>query len=183
MFTTNAAGVESLTISNSEFNGQTSWSATCDGRHYWSLIFYGNVKMSFVNNLVHHTSGRSPKMSGSTVFAHIANNHWNDNSGHSFEGSEGAYVLSEGNYFEKTVLPNLVDKSANVMSTTNANKGSCSSTLKRACVPDTFVSSGVFTNTGESNVVSRMNGVATAYTPKAAAKLKQSTLNFGTSNL
>ncbi|KAF0741215.1 hypothetical protein Ae201684P_020201 [Aphanomyces euteiches] len=183
MFTTNAAGVESLTISNSEFDGQTTWSATCDGNHYWSLIFYGNVKMSFVNNLVHHTSGRSPKMSGSTVFAHIANNHWFNNSGHSFEGSEGAFTLSEGNYFEQTVLPNLVDKTANVMSTSNANKVSCTSTLKRSCVPDVFVSSGVFNNTNESNVVSNMNGVATAYKPKAAAKLKKSTKNFGVGNL
>ncbi|KAH9149400.1 hypothetical protein AeRB84_007524, partial [Aphanomyces euteiches] len=176
-------GVESLTISNSEFDGQTTWSATCDGNHYWSLIFYGNVKMSFVNNLVHHTSGRSPKMSGSTVFAHIANNHWFNNSGHSFEGSEGAFTLSEGNYFEQTVLPNLVDKTANVMSTSNANKVSCTSTLKRSCVPDVFVSSGVFNNTNESNVVSNMNGVATAYKPKAAAKLNISTKNFGVGNL
>ncbi|CAK4343756.1 unnamed protein product [Aphanomyces euteiches] len=183
MFTTNAAGVESLTISNSEFNGQTSWSATCDGRHYWSLIFYGNVKMSFVNNLVHHTSGRSPKMSGSTVYAHIANNHWFNNSGHSFEGAEGAYALSEGNYFEQTVLPNLVDKAANVMSTTNANKGSCTSSLKRSCVPDVFVSSGSFVNTNENNVVSKMNGVATAYSSKAAGRLQSSSVNFGTSDL
>ncbi|CAK4651089.1 unnamed protein product [Aphanomyces euteiches] len=122
-------------------------------------------------------------MSGSTVYAHIANNHWNDNSGHSFEGSEGAYALSEGNYFEKTVLPNLVDKAANIMSTTNANKGSCTSSLKRSCVPDVFVSSGSFVNTNENNVVSKMNGVATVYTPKAAGRLQSSSVNFGTSDL
>jgi hypothetical protein len=26
-----------VTISNSEFDGQTSWSATCDGHHYWTM--------------------------------------------------------------------------------------------------------------------------------------------------
>lgn len=27
-----------VTISNSEFDGQTSWSASCDGQHYWTLV-------------------------------------------------------------------------------------------------------------------------------------------------
>ncbi|CAK4646882.1 unnamed protein product, partial [Aphanomyces euteiches] len=53
------------------------------------------------------------------------------------------------------------DKTGNVMSTTNANKAVCTSTLKRACVPDVFVSSGAFFNTGESDVASHMNGIAT----------------------
>lgn len=30
-----------VTISNSEFNGETSWSASCDGHHYWALYFTG----------------------------------------------------------------------------------------------------------------------------------------------
>ncbi|KAG9415628.1 hypothetical protein AC1031_000011 [Aphanomyces cochlioides] len=183
MIAVNKAGVDSLTVSNSEFDGQTTWSASCDGHHYWTLYFHGNVKVSFLNNLVHHTSGRSPKIADATAFVHIANNHWLNNTGPSFEGTTGAYVLSEGNYFENTLLPSLVDKAANVMSTTSANKGSCSTTLKRACVPDAFASSGKFVNTGESNVVSHMNGVATAYAPKAAARLTKSTANFGVGNL
>ncbi|KAG9415634.1 hypothetical protein AC1031_000017 [Aphanomyces cochlioides] len=183
MLAVNTGGVESLTVSNSEFDGQTNWSESCDGRHYWTFLLHDHVKMSFVNNLVHHTSGRSPKMSGSNVFVHIANNHWLNNSQHSFEGSNGTYALSEGNYFEDTFLPNLVCKAVNVMSTTSANKGSCSSPLKRACVPDAFQSSGAFVNTNENNVPSHMNGIATAYTPKAAAKLTKSTANFGIGNL
>ncbi|KAH9108405.1 hypothetical protein LEN26_014124 [Aphanomyces euteiches] len=183
MLAINKGGVDSLTISNSEFDGQTSWSATCDGHHYWTLYFNGNAKASFINNIVHHTSGRSPKIAGATSFVHIANNHWYNNTGHSFEGSTGAYVLSEGNYFENTLLPNLVDSASNVMSTTDANKASCTSTLKRACVPDAFASSGKFVNTGESKVLSQIKAVATAYTPKAAAKLTKSTANFGVGNL
>jgi pectate lyase len=26
-----------VTISNSEFDGRTSWSDTCDGHHYWTM--------------------------------------------------------------------------------------------------------------------------------------------------
>lgn len=167
MFTTTAAGVNSLTISNSEFDGETEFSASCDGRHYWNFIVYGNVKMSMINNYVHHTSGRSPKLSGMagkySVLAHIANNYWYDNSGHSFEVSDDAYVLTEGNYFEKTTLPIEVGKTGYAMSTTSANKASCSNAIDRECVPDTFVSSGAFTSRGESSVIGRMNGVVTAY--------------------
>jgi pectin lyase len=183
MITTNAASVKSLTISNSEFDGQTTWSATCDGRHYWGFIFYGNTKVSLINNYVHHTSGRSPKFSGTSgkynVYAHIANNYWYDNSGHSFEVADTAYVLSEGNYFEKTVLPNLVQDSGYVMSTTAANKATCSASMKRECVADTFVSSGAFTSRGASTVAGQMSGIATAYTATAAKKLSLASANFG----
>ncbi|CAK5053222.1 unnamed protein product [Aphanomyces euteiches] len=183
MLAINKGGVDSLTVSNSEFDGQTTWSASCDGRHYWTLYFNGNATASFINNIVHHTSGRSPKVAGATSFVHIANNHWYNNTGHSFEGSTGAYVLSEGNYFENTLVPNLMDNSSNVMSTTDANKASCLTSLKRKCVPDVFVSSGAFNNTNENNVPNHMNGVATAYKPRGAAKLTKSTKNFGVGNL
>jgi pectin lyase len=187
MMTTNAAGVNSLTISNSEFDGQTEWSASCDGRHYWTFIIYGNIKMSLVNNYVHHTSGRSPKFSGETgkynVVAHVANNYWFDNSGHSFEVSDSAFVLSEGNLFEKTVLPNEREPTGNVMSTTAANAASCSSSMGRSCVADTFVGSGAFVNRGDSAVVGKMKGVATAYAASAPKKLSVATGNFGVGEL
>ncbi|KAF4133271.1 putative pectin lyase F-2 (PLF-2) [CHAIN 0] [Phytophthora infestans] len=45
--TTNAASVSTMTISNSDFDGRTDYSASCDGRHYWSFIFYGkNTRFS-----------------------------------------------------------------------------------------------------------------------------------------
>ncbi len=41
----NASG--RVTISNSKFDGQTSWSATCDTYHYWGLYFTGSNDVSF----------------------------------------------------------------------------------------------------------------------------------------
>lgn len=49
-----------VTISNSEIDGETDWSATCDGNHYWGLYFTGsNDMVTLKGNYIHHTSGRS----------------------------------------------------------------------------------------------------------------------------
>ncbi|ETO66783.1 hypothetical protein F444_16134, partial [Phytophthora nicotianae P1976] len=80
--TTNKASTDSMTISNSDFDGNTDYSATCDGHHYWSFIFYGVTKFSMLNNYIHGTSGRSPKIGGEAeakVVAHVANNFWGNN--------------------------------------------------------------------------------------------------------
>jgi hypothetical protein len=34
-----AAGL--VAVTNTEFDGETSWSATCNGDHYWTMLFYG----------------------------------------------------------------------------------------------------------------------------------------------
>lgn len=52
-----------VTISNTEFDGQTPWSSSCDGHHYWTILGLGTGDtVSFYNNWVHHTSGRSPDL-------------------------------------------------------------------------------------------------------------------------
>ncbi|OQR89942.1 pectin lyase, partial [Thraustotheca clavata] len=139
MMTTNAAGSNSLTISNCDFDGQTSYSATCDGHHYWTNIFVSNLKLTMVNNCIHHTSGRAPKLSSSEgkylLQAHFANNYWYDNTGHSME-IDGAYVLSEGNYFKNTAVPNLQENKGSVMSVNANNKAACKAALGRDCIPD-----------------------------------------------
>ncbi|GAB9477755.1 hypothetical protein Gpo141_00014896, partial [Globisporangium polare] len=115
MMTTNTASVKSMTISNSDFDGRTTYSSTCDGRHYWTFIFHGTqTRISMINNYVHSTSGRSPKFGGSTdantdVVAHAVNNYWADNSGFSFDVADKAFVLIEGNYFDSTTNPSLHD--------------------------------------------------------------------------
>ncbi|KAF5865908.1 hypothetical protein ETB97_001976 [Aspergillus alliaceus] len=73
-----------VTISNTEFDGRTNHSATCDGHHYWTILGLGeNDKVSFFNNWIHHTSGRSPDL-GSVSTWHIFNNYWSNNTGHAF---------------------------------------------------------------------------------------------------
>lgn len=71
-----------VTISNTEFDGRTDHFATCDGHHYWTILGLGeNDNMSFFNNWIHHTSGRSPDL-GSVSAWHIFNNYWSNNTGH-----------------------------------------------------------------------------------------------------
>lgn len=31
-----------VTLSFNEFDGQTNWSASCDGRHYWTILSLGD---------------------------------------------------------------------------------------------------------------------------------------------
>ncbi|KAE8954172.1 hypothetical protein PR001_g32601, partial [Phytophthora rubi] len=58
MVATGTASVKSMTISNSEFDGRTQYSATCDGNHYWTFLFLGTqTQVTLVNNYVHNTSG------------------------------------------------------------------------------------------------------------------------------
>ncbi|KAK3075252.1 hypothetical protein LTR53_001617 [Teratosphaeriaceae sp. CCFEE 6253] len=94
-----------VTISNCEIDGSTSWSATCDGHHYWALYFTGsNDLVTLKGNYIHHTSGRSPKVGGNTVL-HAVNNYWYANSGHAFEVGSGAAIVAEGNAFQNVVAP------------------------------------------------------------------------------
>jgi pectin lyase len=43
-----------VTISNSKFDGQTSWSATCDTYHYWGMYFTGSNDVSL--DVIYFTS-------------------------------------------------------------------------------------------------------------------------------
>ncbi|KAF4027360.1 putative pectin lyase F (PLF) [Phytophthora infestans] len=72
----NKAGVATMTVSNSDFDGNTDYSSTCDGHHYWTFLFYGrNTGVSMFNNYVHGTSGRSPKLGGNKNEHIVANNY------------------------------------------------------------------------------------------------------------
>lgn len=57
-----------VTISNSYIDGSSSYSATCDGYHYWGIYLDGsNDYVTLKGNYIYHTSGRSPKVQGSTL--------------------------------------------------------------------------------------------------------------------
>jgi hypothetical protein len=93
-----------VTISNCEFDGRTSWSASCDGRHYWVILGYGNDDfVTFVGNYIHHTSGRSPRLDYNSLW-HAVNNYWYSNSGHAFDVSSGANALIEGMFISCFVI-------------------------------------------------------------------------------
>ncbi|KAF4314726.1 hypothetical protein JM18_009909, partial [Phytophthora kernoviae] len=146
--TTNKASASSMTISNSDFDGETDYSATCDGHHYWSFIFYGeNTRFSMLNNYIHATSGRSPKIGGDSaanVVAHVANNYWGNNSGHSFEIGINAWVLAEGNYFSNTRMPLYTGKDGSFYAADGTDD--CTKYLGRSCPANVMVNSGDFTS-------------------------------------
>ncbi|KAK7726582.1 hypothetical protein SLS63_007551 [Diaporthe eres] len=132
-----------VTISNTEIDGSTSWSATCDGHHYWGLYFTGsNDLITLKGNYIHHTSGRSPKVGGNTLL-HAVNNYWYANSGHAFEVDAGSMVVVEGSVFQNVVAEveasSFQGKMFNSPDTTS--NAACSSYLGHACQLNAFGSS------------------------------------------
>ncbi|POM60355.1 Pectin lyase [Phytophthora palmivora] len=178
-------GAESLTISNSDFDGSTDWSSSYDGHHYWAFIIGGEpTHVTFVNNYVHSTSGRSPKIvsemgTNPIVVGHFVNNYWADNSGHSFEPGLNAFVLAEGNYFKDTKEPILADDKATVF--TAADSNDCSSYLGRACVSNVVENSGKFDSVNGERAMEKVKEFKeiTEYTPSKASPLSESLDNFG----
>jgi pectate lyase len=102
-----------ITISNCEFDGRTEHSATCDGHHYWTLLFYGKLEyITLFNNYIHSTSGRSPKLgrdSDHESILHAVNNMFDDSTGHCFDAGHGGHVLIERNIFRDIRAPLLQD--------------------------------------------------------------------------
>ncbi|KAF1790468.1 Pectin lyase fold [Phytophthora cactorum] len=158
MIATNTASVKSLTISNSEFDGQTH----------------------LVNNFVHHTSGRSPKVGGSSVI-HAANNYWYSNSGFSYDVVENGNVLLEGNYFESTTVPNKHDAETvgAIIVPSSSTQSACKSALGRNCVENSLAKSGTLTGNRDSAALTNSKKVASYYHPTSPQKLSTNSQNYG----
>jgi len=154
-----------ITISNSEFDGQTDWSATCDGYHYWTFFFTGDGdQITFKNNYVHHTSGRSPKVDqGSAV--HVVNNYWYENSGHTFEG-EGGYALVEGNTFENVKA--MAEGWGGAMFAPTSDSSDCSSVLGRDCMANAFANTPTMED-NDTSAIDQFSGLEIADAVDAAS--------------
>lgn len=89
---------------------------------------------------MYYTSGRSPALSGNTVF-HAVNNVWSSNSGHLLEGTDNGMGLYEGNYFLNT--PVIADSGfvGQLFSSDAADLSQCQTYLGRNCVAN-LVGSG-----------------------------------------
>ncbi|KAF5358763.1 hypothetical protein D9758_008553 [Tetrapyrgos nigripes] len=108
--TTGFDSANGVTISNNVFDGTATWSTGCDGHHYWAIILAGNGdKVTFMNNWIHTTAGRSPHSGGEastdTLLYHFVNNYISDNTGHALDMGQGTNMIAEGNYFENVVTP------------------------------------------------------------------------------
>lgn len=161
-----------VTISNSEFDGSTNWSANCDGHHYFLIYFTGsNDMITFKGNYVHHSSGRSPKVAGNTLL-HAVNNYFYANSKHAFETTAGAYVLLEGNTFQNVV--DVIDpsaKSGKMFTSPDANSNAaCKSVLGRNCVLNAYGSSGTYTS-ADTSFLSNFKGKNIASAAAASANV------------
>jgi pectin lyase len=94
-------------------------------------------------NYVYYTSGRSPALSGNTLF-HAVNNVWADNSGHLLEGTSNGMGVYEGNVFDNT--PTVVASGfvGQLFSSESADLSQCQTYLHRACVANEYISAGSF---------------------------------------
>ncbi|KAK4149569.1 pectin lyase fold/virulence factor [Chaetomidium leptoderma] len=138
-----------VTISNSKFDGQSSWSATCNTYHYWGLYFTGsNDMITFKNNYIYHMSGRSPKVAGNTLL-HAVNNYWHDSKGHAFELDAGGKVVVEGSVFQNVETP-LEAGGAGKLFASSSTNAACSQYLGHACQANGFGSSGALSGSDTS---------------------------------
>lgn len=139
-----------MTVSNSEFDGATSWSATCDNHHYWGIYLIGSSDLiTMKGNYIHHTSGRSPKVGGNTLL-HAVNNYWYANSGHAFDIEAGGKVVVEGSVFQNVVTPLLRNTGQLFGSTSTSVNTACTNALGHACQLNSFGSSGTLGGTDTS---------------------------------
>ena len=141
-----STGVSGMTISNSDFDGRTDFSITCDGHYYWTLLFYGRrTAVTMVNSHVQGTSGRSPKVGGvegDNIVVHAINNYWGDNSGNYFNVDANGYVVAEGNYFDNTTQPLLPGHEKRFVCVQHMNDADlCTSYLDRPCKANVLVNS------------------------------------------
>jgi hypothetical protein len=188
MVVINFSGVKATTLSNCDFDGNTEYSASCDGHHYWGFLLYGvETEVTFVNNYLHAFSGRGPKIGGTadqSNVVHAVNNYIYDNTGHAFDVAASGYVLAEGNYIESVTTPNLNDTDGNLFVPTSASD--CQTSIGRDCVLNTVVDSGYFVGYNEANVETKLASYTTqigGYSAGAAAKLSLASDNYGVGSL
>ncbi|KAF4953494.1 hypothetical protein FGADI_5827 [Fusarium gaditjirri] len=136
-----------LTISNSEFDGVTDTSASCNGNHYWTMMFYGEGdQVTLDRNHFHDVAGRAPKLGepGTNGYFHATNNYFQNMKGHAFDAYQGANAIIEGNVFDGVDTP-ITKEAASVSTLFVADESAasaCQSALGRACEPNSATSSG-----------------------------------------
>lgn len=161
----NAAG--KVTITNNEFDGVTSWSSSCNGQHYWTLLLLGLTDYyTFAGNYLHDVSGRAPHMGtdydSSEIFFHGVNNYFADMGGHAFDIDVNTWVLLEGNYFDNVNQPMTSASTTNgghIYTTITIDEaGACDSELGYICEWEKTAGSGALYDIASSSVLSKAAG-------------------------
>ncbi|KAJ6465174.1 pectin lyase-like protein [Mycena vitilis] len=158
MVVTGYGAVTKTTFSNNVFNGDSTYSATCNGCHYWVALFTGaGDQITFALNYLYKTSGRGPHVGGTSGYfqdIHVYNNYFVSIAGNALDPEVGSKVLLEGNYFNTVTTPTLTGDGQTYIPTTSTQAAACSSLLGRNCVTNTLLSSGSLlagTDTGTLN--------------------------------
>ncbi|KAJ7663934.1 pectin lyase-like protein [Mycena polygramma] len=167
-------------FSNNVFNGDSTYSATCNGCHYWVALFTGaGDQITFALNylykfcLLFFNSSSSLTLTVNSGLAdgglmsecyqgtsgyfqdvHVYNNYFVSIAGHAIDPEVGSKVLLEGNYFNTVTTPTLAGDGQTYIPTTSTQAAACSSLLGRNCVTNTLLSSGSLlagTDTGTLN--------------------------------
>ncbi|GAQ02702.1 probable pectin lyase E [Aspergillus lentulus] len=136
-----------VTISNSEFDGRTHWSATCNSEHYWTLLLIGAKDYyTFSGNYLHHLSGRAPHYGTSsndaTNIFHAVNNYFEDMAGHAFDIEANTWSLIEGNVFSNVTTPmttGSTTKSNAIFNVPSGAESTCTSIIGRVCVANSII--------------------------------------------
>ncbi|WKT51971.1 Pectate lyase [Fusarium oxysporum f. sp. vasinfectum] len=166
-----------LTISNSEFDGVTDTSASCNGNHYWTMMFYGEGdQVTLDRNHFHDVAGRAPKLGepGTNGYFHATNNYFQNMKGHAFDAYQGANAIIEGNVFDGVDTP--ITKEAASVNTLfvadESDASACQSALGRACVPNSATSSGDIPSLkGESGLDAVAKNKDNIITPVSASEV------------
>lgn len=99
-------GSRNVTLSWNRFDGANP--AVCGGQHHYTNAV-SNSQVTLHHNFWNKTSGRNPKLEGSSTRAHLYNNYWLDVSYFAINASGGAQAKVEGNFFANTSRPHWND--------------------------------------------------------------------------
>ncbi|KAF5001730.1 hypothetical protein FDECE_10863 [Fusarium decemcellulare] len=155
-----------VTISNTEFDGRTDYSHSCNNDHYWAIILGGKGdKITMDRNYLHDLSGRAPKIGSSEGIQVVqaVNNWFNYNTGHNFDISASGRVLIEGNRFENSKTP-ITDasKDGKIFDVPDdSSRATCSSSLGRNCEINALTSSGAWPSRKDASVLTELGNYKT----------------------
>ncbi|PBP23007.1 pectin lyase A precursor [Diplocarpon rosae] len=169
MFVANRAA-NRVAITNTEFDGNSPWSPSCNQQHYWTILLNGpDDQITMKGNYIHHTSGRAPKIGG-TALLHAVNNYWYSVDGHAFDISANGSVVAEGNFFQdvKTILRANDGKMFNSPSA-SANTA-CAADLGRDCQLNVLGNNGTFEGS-DTSVLAKFNGKTVASAEEASSNV------------
>lgn len=174
------------TLSNNEFDGVTTTSASCNDNHYWTIMMIGDSeKFTMDKNYFHNVSGRAPKLGqdGVTSYFHAINNYFENMAGHAFDAYAGTNSLIEGNAFVAVDQPT-TEHAATIDTFISNASDECSSVFGRACLENSVDStSGELASGSSSSFISEFGDIDVPEPMAASEVAAYVKANAGPANL